>query len=306
MTAIPSGEWLAVDWGTSNLRAWRMGSDGAVRDVQRFPDLGVARLQAGEAAQVLDRRLRPSLGAQGLPALLCGMVGSAMGIALAPYADCPSGPQDLAASLLQADALTFIVPGLRCRRPDGQPDVMRGEETKILGWLKLNPSHERGTHVLCLPGTHGKWVRIVDGRIDTFMTCMTGELFALLGQHSVITPGAAPDDPDAFADGLRFGARDTPLASRLFAVRARMVGEGLAGASAAAFLSGLLIGDEAIRMPAALGLQAGDTMVLMVEPALMHLYRQALERVGLSVDLCDADAAVLAGLTSLWSEKTAP
>ena len=223
-----ASDFLAADWGTSNLRAWRLGADGTVKDVRRLP-WGVAGLEPGEAALRLKDELRPALGAEDLPAILCGMVGSAMGIAEARYADCPAGARGAGPRLLQIDAQTFIVPGLRCVRPDGYPDVIRGEETKVLGWLALDPRRAEGDHVLCLPGTHGKWVLVREGRIHHFMTCMSGELFALLSEHSVLKPGAPPSDEASFAEGLKLGAADSPLASRLFTVRARMVGPGAAG-----------------------------------------------------------------------------
>jgi 2-dehydro-3-deoxygalactonokinase len=305
---MTSTDFLAADWGTSNLRAWRLGADGTVKDVRRLP-WGVAGLKPGEAAQKLKDELRPALGAQQLPAVLCGMVGSAMGIALAPYAECPAGAADVARRLLPVDDNTFIVPGLRCARPDGYPDVIRGEETKVLGWLRLDPRRMAGDHVLCLPGTHGKWVLVREGRIQHFMTCMSGELFALLSDKSVLRPGAPPSDPAAFEEGLRFGAADGPLASRLFTVRARMVGPppgeaGLEGGKAASFLSGLLIGDDVARLPQLLGLAEGSTIGLMGEDALCDLYGPALAGRGLKVELADAEQAVVAGLTALHSALT--
>lgn len=293
-----SSDFLGADWGTSNLRAWRLGADGAVKDVRRLP-WGVAGLAPGEAARRLNEELRPALGADRLPAVLCGMVGSAMGITEARYADCPAGAEDLAQRLLRVDDRTFIVPGLRCQRPDGYPDVIRGEETKVLGWLRLDPRRMSGQHVLCLPGTHGKWVLVKDGRIDHFMTCMSGELFALLRDRSVLRPGAAPSDPASFEEGLRFGATEAPLASRLFTVRARMVGAGLEGGKAASFLSGLLIGDEVARLPQLLGLEDGSTIGLMGESALCDLYGPALSARGLKVELAEAEQAVIAGLVAL-------
>jgi 2-dehydro-3-deoxygalactonokinase len=296
-------DFLAADWGTSNLRAWRLGPDGTVKAVQRLP-WGVAGLKSGEAARKLNDELRPALGAEALPAILCGMIGSAMGIAEAPYADCPAGAADIAVRLLQVDEHTFIVPGLRCLRPDGYPDVIRGEETKVLGWLAQRPSRQQGDHVLCLPGTHGKWVRVTNGRIHHFLTCMSGELYALLSEKSVLRPGAAPSDLAAFAEGLDYGAASGPLASRLFAVRARMVGpdkgERLEGPKAASFLSGLLIGDETARLPQLLGLAAGSTIGLMGERSLCDLYGPALALRGLTVEEADAEQAVIAGLTSLY------
>jgi 2-dehydro-3-deoxygalactonokinase len=297
-------DFLAADWGTSNLRAWRLAPDGTVRDVRRLP-WGVAGLKPGEAARKLEEELRPALGAEALPAVLCGMIGSAMGIAEAPYADCPADAADIARRLLQVDDHTFIVPGLRGLRPDGFPDVIRGEETKVLGWLRLDPRRRRGDHVLCLPGTHCKWVRVSDGCIRDFLTCMSGELFALLSEKSVLRPGAPPSDPDAFAEGLRYGAASGPLASRLFTVRARMVGpppgERLHGGQAASFLSGLLIGDETARLPQLLGLHEGSSIGLMGERSLCDLYAPALSRKGLVVEEADAEQAVVAGLASLYA-----
>lgn len=301
-----SSDFLAADWGTSNLRAWRLGPGGEVKDVRRLP-WGVAQLKPGEAAAKLDGELRPALGAEGLPAILCGMIGSAMGIAEAPYADCPAGAPDIAARLLQTGEKTFIVPGLRCLRPDGYPDVIRGEETKVLGWLRLDPARRAGDHVLCLPGTHAKWIRVKDGRIHDFMTCMSGELFALLGEHSVLKPGAPPSDPAAFQEGLHYGSASGPLASRLFTVRARMVGPDkgarLEGGKAASFLSGLLIGDETARLPQLLGLGPGSTVGLMGERGLCELYAPALSLRGLTVSESDAEQAVVAGLASLMQAR---
>ena len=299
MTA--STDFLAADWGTSNLRAWRLGADGQVKAVQRLP-WGVAHLPPGEAAKKLSE-LRSMLGAEHLPAILCGMVGSNMGIAEAPYADCPAGAADVARRLLRVDPDTFIVPGLRCTRPDGYPDVIRGEETKVLGWLSQGPRRAKGDHVLCLPGTHGKWVLVRDGAIHHFLTCMSGELFALLSNKSVLRPGAPPSDPASFAEGLTYGAADGPLASRLFTVRARMVGQGLEGGKAASFLSGLLIGDEVARLPQLLGLHEGSTIGLMGEHALTDLYGPALIARGLKVELADAEQAVIAGLTALYGAR---
>jgi 2-dehydro-3-deoxygalactonokinase len=300
MTGQPdaSCDFLAADWGTSNLRAWRLKADGTVLGVRKFP-WGVATLKPGEAAARLKDDVRPALGAEDLPAILCGMVGSAIGIAAAPYADCPAGGEELARNLLRVDDQTWIVPGLRCTRPDGYPDVIRGEETKVLGWLQQDPRRAQGDHVLCLPGTHGKWVLVRSGRIDHFMTCMTGELFALLSEHSVLKPGAPPSDEASFAEGLALGAADSPLASRLFTVRARMVGQGLAGGKAASYLSGLLIGDEVCHLPPLLGLSSGSTIGLMGEPALCALYGPALEARGLKVESADGEAAVIAGLSLL-------
>ena len=195
---------LALDWGTTNLRAFI--ADAAGRPLLRrdFP-LGVAGLAPGEAAQRFVNEVRPAMQAEALPALLCGMIGSTLGWQAVPYADCPATFSGLAGALQRVEAEgppVWIVPGLRTQRPDGGPDVMRGEETHIFGWAMADPGRQRGTHLVCHPGTHAKWARVVNNRIDQFVTAMTGELFALLRTHSALkVAGAVPSD-SAFEQGL--------------------------------------------------------------------------------------------------------
>jgi len=131
---------LAADWGTSNLRAWLIGDDGSVLHEERLP-WGVGKLPPGEPERRLRESVRPMMRAEGLPAVMCGMVGSTLGIAEVPYLACPAGLGDLAGALHRVAGEgppLFIAPGLRCARATGEPDVMRGEETKILGWAALD------------------------------------------------------------------------------------------------------------------------------------------------------------------------
>jgi 2-dehydro-3-deoxygalactonokinase len=148
-------------------------------------------------------------------------------------------------------------------------------------------------------------VRVSGGRIRDFLTSMSGELYALLSEKSVLKPGAPPSDPASFREGLAYGAADAPLASRLFTVRARRVGpdpaERLEPGKAASFLSGLLIGDETARLPQLLGLHEGSSIGLMGERSLCDLYAPALSRKGLVVEEADAEQAVVAGLASLYA-----
>jgi 2-dehydro-3-deoxygalactonokinase len=195
------GALLACDWGTTNLRAWTLDGQGAVIAQQDFP-LGVSKLGPGEAARRFEAEVRPALGAEDLPAILCGMIGSNIGWTTAAYADCPAGLADLAGHLTTAAYKVRIVPGLRCDGAAGAPDVMRGEETQILGWLAQHPERQTGRHLLCHPGTHAKWVLIEEGRIVRFVTAMTGELFAVLRQHSLLRSDAPADDDAAFDEGL--------------------------------------------------------------------------------------------------------
>ena len=160
---------LLCDWGTTNLRAWTLDAAGAVVTQKDLP-LGVSRLAPGEAAKRFEDEVRPAFDAQGLPTLMCGMIGSNLGWALAAYADCPAGFAELAKAFLTVAPGVRIVPGLRSTGLTGAPDVMRGEETQVLGWLAQNPDYQRGRHLVVHPGTHAKWVVVEDGRIVRFVT----------------------------------------------------------------------------------------------------------------------------------------
>lgn len=299
---MPQPAFLAADWGTSNLRAWVIGDDGEVAAERRFP-WGVAKIAPGDAARLLRDEIRPGLKAENLPAVLCGMVGSALGIAEVPYVDCPAGIGEVAGhmlSLVGEEPEVRIAPGLRCRRLSGDPDVMRGEETKILGWVSLDPARARGRRLLCLPGTHNKWVLVEDGRIVRFVTAMSGELFDVLTHHGVLKAAEdSVDDPAALAEGIARGAEPGPLAAKLFTARSRVVGGDMARASARSYLSGLLIGDEVAGLPAMLGADPGMEIGLLGDPELCRYYAAAFAQRGAACAAHDGDAAVLAGLKAL-------
>ena len=288
---------LACDWGTTNLRAWTLDASGGVVARREF-ELGVSRLEPGEAERRFRTDVRPALGAESLPAILCGMVGSNLGWRAVPYADCPAGLGDLSRALAEVATGVRIVPGLRCEGVAGAPDVMRGEETQVLGWLAAEPERQAGRHVLCHPGTHAKWVLIEAGRIVRFVTAMTGELFGVLSQHSVLKSNAAADDAAAFEAGLAAAGDGAALAARLFTARSRVVGGEAPAQSTPSYLSGLLIGAEVAAVPRLLGAEA-DPVVLLGDAALCARYRRALERAGIGVETYDGEAAAIAGLFAL-------
>ena len=288
---------LACDWGTTNLRAWTLDKDGVVVAQQDFA-LGVSKLAPGEAARRFEAEVRPGLGARGLPAILCGMIGSNLGWTAAPYVDCPASLADLAAALTPVADDVRIVPGLRCEGIAGSPDVMRGEETQVLGWLAQHPDRRSGRQVICHPGTHAKWVLVEDGRIVRFVTAMTGELFAVLGAHSVLKCDAPATDAAAFDQGLAAAGKGDALAARLFTARARVVGGKADARSTPSYLSGLLIGAEVAGVPALLG-EPSTHVSLLGDAALCELYRRALARNGVEVEVFDGEAAAVAGLFAL-------
>jgi 2-dehydro-3-deoxygalactonokinase len=195
-----------------------------------------------------------------------------------------------------------IVPGMRCAGLAGAPDVMRGEETQIIGWLAQHPERQHGRHLICHPGTHAKWALVEEGRIVRFITAMTGELFAILSRHSILKSDAAATDDEAFASGLAAAGDGGALAARLFSVRARLAGGNADPRSTASYLSGLLIGAEAASLPALLG--GDDTaIVLLGDKLLCGLYRRALEKRGSTVEIHDGRLAAIHGLRALHAMR---
>lgn len=294
---MPSAALLACDWGTTNLRGWTLDAAGAVVDSTELP-LGVSTLAPGEAARRFEREVRPALGAAGLPSILCGMVGSNLGWALAPYADCPAGFAELAHSALQVAPQVRIVPGLRCAGITGAPDVMRGEETQVLGWLAQHPERQRGRHLVCHPGTHAKWVVVEDGRIARFVTAMTGELFSVLSKHSVLRYDAPATDAAAFEAGLAAAGDGSALAARLFSARSRVAGGDARPESTPSYLSGLLIGAEVASLPDRLG-HRGSPVVLLGDAVLCDLYRRALQARRFATEVFDGKSAAIAGMLAI-------
>jgi len=292
---------LACDWGTTNLRAWVVGGDGEVLASRDF-ELGVSRLGPGEAEARFANEVRPALNARSLPAILCGMIGSNLGWRQVDYLPCPAGLEDLREALATVADGVRIVPGLRGEGVAGAPDVMRGEETQVFGWLRQDEARSRGRHLLCHPGTHAKWILIEDGRIVRFVTAMTGELFAVLRKHSVLRSDASADDEASFDAGLAAAEDGGALAARLFTARSRVTAGGAAAESTPSYLSGLLVGAEVASVPKLLGVDLAQPIVLLGDENLCRWYARALSRLGASSATYDGEAAALAALTALQME----
>lgn len=296
------GAFLALDWGTTHLRAWRVGADGEAEARQAF-DLGVSRLQPGEAAVRFREEVRPALGGEDLPALIAGMAGSNIGWMEVPYADCPADAAALARGVAKVPGeapFVGIVPGLRGEGVHG-PDVMRGEETQLFGWLAAEPARRRGVQVICHPGTHAKWVLAVDGRIERFVTAMTGELFALLTAHSVLKGAEGDADGPAFDDGVDAAGEGDGLAARLFTARSRVVGGGgLAPQDVRAYLSGLLIGADVASTPRLLRAPPEASVSVVGDGRLCLAYQRALARRGVEARIYDGEGAVVSGLLAVF------
>nr|WP_298249954.1 2-dehydro-3-deoxygalactonokinase [uncultured Halomonas sp.] len=310
--------WIAVDWGSSNLRAWALDEDDHVIAQTGSPRgmLGLApEAFEGALLEVIADWLPPS-GEAPLPVLVCGMAGSRQGWVEAAYLrldDVPGDLLDRLASRLapvttQDSRLRVrIVPGL-CQHQDSLGDdafdVMRGEETQLAGLIAKRATF---SGAVCLPGTHAKWARLEDGNIAGFTTFMSGELFKLLRHDSVLKHSLRGDDPsdaaqrDSFLAGLDAAlAAPGQLSAELFGLRARdlldtrLPQDNTRGARLGARLSGLVLGLELAGATA--GLPAGSQVVLIGEEALCRRYQTALEHLGFAVSLEANAEMVLAGL----------
>jgi len=299
---------IGLDWGTSSLRGYLIGRDGALLD-RRGQPWGVQHLPAGGFAAafrgITDGWLEEW---PNLPILASGMVGSRHGWREVPYVDCPADPTTVAAGLVPFDGgcgIIHLVPGLSLSHPT--PDVMRGEETQILGGLAIDPALGRESLFL-LPGTHCKWATVGNGRVLRFTTYLTGELFALLRDHSILGRPAAEDAARdgsttghgslaAFRHGVAMaresGASGIP--GRLFSTRSLFLAGTLTAAQTLDYLSGLLVGDE-IRSGLT-GLPAGGPppIVLVGDRPLCDRYREALGGFGIA-DVRTLDETGPAGL----------
>jgi 2-dehydro-3-deoxygalactonokinase len=279
---------IAVDWGTTNRRGYRIGADGVMR--AEFEDKrGILSVESDgfpDALAEVTQRLGEA------PLLLAGMIGSNRGWMEAPYVPCPAGLPELAACLRWVEpGRVAIVPGVSYLAGD-RADVMRGEEVQILGAFGegLVPADA----LICHPGTHNKWIRLQDGRIDAFRTVMTGELFSLLREHSILadllSQPAGVDD--AFERGVAHGLDKHDLSAELFSVRARVLLGQAPREQAASYTSGLLIGTD---LRIGLGEGGDDEVVVMGRPELTSLFSAALRVAGRGSREVDGEQAFLAG-----------
>ncbi|MFC7538034.1 2-dehydro-3-deoxygalactonokinase [Sphingomonas sp. GCM10030256] len=284
---------IAVDWGTTNRRAYRLNPDG--RCEAEFEDAkGITGVEAG-AFPAAIAEIRDRLGDH--PLLMAGMIGSNRGWVEVPYVHCPAGADDLAGHLIFIEEeRAAIVPGLSFLG-ENRADVMRGEEVQLFGAVAagLVPPD----CLVCHPGTHNKWAMLKGGRVTRFRTIMTGELFSLLQNRSILADWLdTPVEPgEAFDKGVAQGLRGDALTAELFGVRAGVLLGRLEQAHAASFTSGLLIGAD-LRT----GLSdatSGTEIIVMGRPELTHLYAAGLERCGRSAREVDGERAFIAGIRQI-------
>ncbi|MGC2777893.1 MAG: 2-dehydro-3-deoxygalactonokinase [Bradyrhizobium sp.] len=298
MTAVYSSAtpaFVAVDWGTSSFRAWLMAADGTELAESRGGEGMLHCTTAGFAPVLRDHLAKLGASAE-LPVLICGMAGARQGWVEAPYLHTPTRLDALHAGAIRVDTDgdVRILPGLAQVRAD-RPDVMRGEETQLLGVTEPD-----FTGLVCIPGTHSKWIRIEAGAVIEFATYMTGELFAVISQHSILMHAIAPDaagaeDGAPFRAGLALAlAAPTALINTLFRLRAAQLLGFEQRSEGAARLSGLLIGSEIADARARFGAEL--PLRLIGAGRLGGLYRDALAASGFAVNECDAERASRGGL----------
>ncbi|WP_180897769.1 2-dehydro-3-deoxygalactonokinase [Martelella soudanensis] len=290
-----------LDWGTSSLRATLLSTDGLVLDRCESPSGGIQFVEGGAFEAALMAAIGPWFAEHGpFPVTACGMITSRSGWVEVPYVDAPAGPAELAAGAkritLQNGATMTFLPGLRDPAAKPFPDVMRGEETQIVGYGLAED------HTLVLPGTHSKWARIENGRIAAFQTYATGEIFALLTRHSFIARAAEPAPGSkplwsAFDRGAEFAASDEPAADALlaavFSARSGVLAGALQPEDVADYVSGLIIGSEFRQARAAGWLHPGEAIGIIGNTALTLRYGRVAPLFDVKIKPGPDDAATL-------------
>ena len=283
---------IALDWGTTSLRAYLLDSDGSVLDRKSAP-FGILKIREQNFLAAFEEICGSWLNTAPRPApiLASGMIGSRQGWREAPYVPCPATIDLIAEKLVVVDANNghrlHIVPGINTENSAGVPDVIRGEETQIIGAL----SDDRSQQIFVLPGTHSKWVRVTNHRIEHFPTFMTGEVFALLCEHSILgrTMQGNADDAESFKRGFDYAMDESVnaagLLQQLFSVRTLALFDRVPGEALHAYLSGLLIGSE---IGGALHLFGGkNDVAIIAEIALAQRYQRALSFIGVPARIAD-------------------
>lgn len=295
---------VGVDWGSTNLRAFRFDPRGAIAEVRRA-ESGARTLRGAAFEGVLQSIIGDWVDGE-TRIVTCGMAGGREGWIEAPYAPCPVDMRALANAVIHAPATfadVWIAPGAKSIREDGRVEVMRGEETQILGGLET----ERAPALVIAPGTHSKWARVENGKLTSFRTYMTGELFALLKAHSILgrtMDVAAPHDALAFDLGVHRALEDKGLLNLIFSTRTEVLFEHLSPAAAPSYLSGVLLGAEVAeamdRTPF-----AKDTPIFLVgDPKLADRYAEALAIAGCPhAQKLDGERAAARGLWRIAQER---
>lgn len=302
---------IAGDWGTSNFRLYlcEYQKSGSSKILETCSGPGVSQVQ-GNFEDVLFNLADSWITEHGsLPIILSGMVGSTIGWHEAPYSACPLNVSNVAEGRITFAARGHeisILAGLKTTNPLSTTDVMRGEELQLLGWLHANKASDNTSRLFTLPGTHNKWALIKDGRIETFVTALSGELFSLLKNHSVLIANADEKhiDEATYLRGVQAVEKlnGAHLLHALFATRSQQVTGELPPAQAQSYLSGLIIGSDVIGATTLFRSIVPDiaAVTLIGDPTLCHYYDLALKHLGLKTDISDPAQIAIAGYASIY------
>jgi 2-dehydro-3-deoxygalactonokinase len=283
---------IALDWGTTSLRAYLLDANSNTLEKKSAP-LGILKIPDQNFDAAFEEICGPWLnnGLKAAPILASGMIGSRQGWREAPYVPCPATIDQISKQLISLRTKNghalFIVPGINTKNSADVPDVIRGEETQIFGALNSHSSNQ----LFVLPGTHSKWVQVSDGRIEHFATFMTGEVFAILCEHSILgrTMKGSTDDAENFKRGFEYAMNErvnnAGLLQQLFSARTLALFEQVPAEALHAYLSGLLIGTE---IHGALKLFGNENDVkIIAETALAARYQRAFGFIGVSATVAD-------------------
>jgi len=300
---------IVIDWGTSRLRAYlcRLTSANHLHLIDTKFGLGVTKCQRNFESELFDC-IAPWLNKFGqLPIQMTGQIGSSIGWKETAYLSCPVTTDTISNSCLTftcRNSDISIVPGVSCKIDDEHHDVMRGEELQVLGWLNLQPNNLKGKHLICLPGTHTKWVLVENGKIILFKTAMTGELFDLLNNQSVLiqTPSNEYNEA-AFKKGAKY-TLDSKLGNfshGVFSVRSNQLFGKLSQQEASSYLSGLLIGSD---VRAAINASEWDifslnNVIIIGAEQLSHIFQTALSMQNINSVICNAEKSIISGFSKL-------
>ncbi len=279
---------IAINWGTSNFRAYKVDAAGNV-EAARSSSRGAVSVEPGNFLGALMTEVGDWINTGESRVLMAGMVGARNGWKEAPYVSVPATEEQIVNAVVRVEAARLdarIVPGLKGADANGIPEVMRGEETELFG-----SNFEQTVHV-CLPGTHTKWVRMEGRSVAAFSTSMTGDLYKAIREGTILRTCTqnAPNDRDGFAAGVARSKQAGDLAHHVFGVRTLVLTNALKEECASSYLSGLLIGHEVKGMA-----HEGQQIHLVGDVALCEWYRAALCAYGAQATV-EPDGAALRGL----------
>lgn len=293
---------IGIDWGTSAFRAYLYDADKQVVSEKRVSNRGISTLKQTEVGAYLQHEIDAWINHFGAdtPIIGSGMIGSDLGLEWVDYVSCPAHCMDLykfARKTNKVKLNLWLVPGLSFNPREHEFDTMRGEETQVLG---LGLDEAREDQLVCIPGTHSKWIHLRKGQVIAFRTALTGELFSSL-KNSTLVRGEQQWNQTAFELGVRKGTASQALLSNLFSVRSMSIFKAIAPAHAQSYMSGLLVASEIAEMREYFAsVSHSGNITIVGSESLIQSYASAFAMLQIPVDVVPAEVASTAGYFKLW------